>query len=213
MIHFMHVLGIWIGAFLTFAIYSFLYKDNPFYKIAEQIFVGLSAGYWFIYTIYNILIPNLYEPLANNFSENWLKIIPAILGIMMLFRLIRGTEWLSRYPISLMIGTTAGIGFVRYLKSDVINQVTATLLNPFTGNDFIDIIGRLLLVIGTITGLIYFYFSKPHKGAFGVAAKTGIYFLMVSFGAAFGYTAMARISLLIGRLQFILGDWLHIISP
>jgi hypothetical protein len=112
-----------------------------------------------------------------------------------------------------MIGTTAGIGFVRYLKSDVINQVTATMINPFIGGNWVEIAGRLLLVVGTITGLIYFYFSKPHKGALGFAARTGIYFLMVSFGAAFGYTAMARISLLIGRLQFLLGDWLHIISP
>ena len=213
MIHFWHILGIWMGAFVTFAIYSFLYKDNPFYKIAEQIFVGLSAGYWFIYTIFNILLPNLYDPLVKDFSQNWIKIIPAILGVMMLFRLIKGAEWFSRYPISLMIGTTAGIGFVRYLKSDVINQVTATMINPFIGGDWVVVSGRLLLVIGTITGLIYFYFSKPHKGALGVAARTGIYFLMVSFGAAFGYTAMARISLLIGRLQFLLGDWLHLISP
>jgi hypothetical protein len=62
-------------------------------------------------------------------------------------------------------------------------------------------------------GVIYFYFSKKHEGALGVSAKIGIYFLMVSFGAAFGYTAMARISLLIGRLQFLLGDWLGIIHP
>jgi hypothetical protein len=33
---------------------------------------------------------------------------------------------------------------------------------------------------------------------------------MVAFGAAFGYTVMARISLLIGRMQFLLGDWLHL---
>jgi len=64
MVHFWHILGIWMGAFVTFAIYSFLYKDNPFYKIAEQIFVGLSAGYWFIYTIFNILLPTLwYNPI------------------------------------------------------------------------------------------------------------------------------------------------------
>nr|HQV13224.1 hypothetical protein [Nitrospira sp.] len=31
-------------------------------------------------------------------------------------------------------------------------------------------------------------------------ARAGILFLMISFGAAFGYTVMARMSLLIGRL-------------
>ena len=47
---FMTVFGIWLGAFFTLSIFSFLYKDNPFYKLAEQIFVGLSAGYWLIYS-------------------------------------------------------------------------------------------------------------------------------------------------------------------
>jgi len=209
--HFFSVLGIWLGVYFTFAIFSFLYKDNPFYKVAEQIFVGLSAGYWLIYTIFNILIPNLFDPLRNDFSGNWIKLVPAILGIMMLMRLIQKTEWISRFPIALVIGTTSGIYFMRYLKSDVLNQLTATMINPFTGEDWISVIGRILLVAGTTTGVIYFYFSKKHEGIFGGVAKTGIYFLMVSFGAAFGFTAMARISLLIGRLQFLLGDWLHII--
>ena len=206
-------LGIWLGVFFTFSIFSFLYKDNPFYKVAEQIFVGLSAGYWFILTIYDTLIPNLFSPLSEHFTSSFLLIIPAILGVMMLLRLIPKLEWISRYPIALLIGTTAGISFLRYLKSDVINQLTATIMNPFVGNSWIEIVGQILLVIGTISGVIYFYFSKKHEGTLGVTAKIGIYFLMISFGAAFGYTVMGRVSLLIGRLQFLLGDWLHLIQP
>ncbi|MBN1948549.1 MAG: hypothetical protein JW784_02280 [Candidatus Cloacimonetes bacterium] len=213
MITFFTHLGVWLGALVTFAIFSFLYKDNPVYKIAEQLFVGLSAGYWFVYTIYFILLPNMYDPLVSNFTRNWYLLFPAILGIMMLLRLIPSIEWVSRFPIALVIGTTSGVFFVRYLKSDVLNQLTATMINPFNGGSWVVVIGQILLVVGTITGLIYFYFSKKHEGALGTAARIGIYFLMVSFGAAFGYTAMARISLLIGRLQFLLGDWLGIISP
>lgn len=213
MIQFFETFGIWLGAFFTFAIFSFLYKDNPVYKIAEQVFVGLSAGYWFVYTIFSIIIPNLYNPITQNFSENWIKIMPAILGVMMLMRLIPKTSWISRFPISLVIGTTSGVLLLRYLKSDVINQMTATMINPFIGVSWVEIIGKLMLVIGTLTGVVYFYFSKKHEGAFGSTARIGIYFLMISFGAAFGYTAMARISLLIGRLQFLLGDWLNIIGP
>lgn len=212
MLEFFTVLGTWIGALFTFAIFSFLYKDNPAYKVAEQIFVGLSAGYWFIYTIFNVLRPNLWDPIKTDFANNAILIIPTILGIMMLLRLFQKVEWVSRYPIALLIATTAGISFLRFLKSDVLGQLTATMINPFAGDNWVIIVGQILLVVGTITGVIYFYFSKKHTGAFGVSAKIGIYFLMVSFGAAFGYTAMARISLLIGRLQFLLGDWLHLIK-
>jgi len=209
----MQRIGVWIGAFLTFAIFSFLYKDNPFYKVAEQIFIGISAGYWFIYTIYNILIPNLFLKLSTNFTGNRLLLIPALLGILMLCRLVPKIDWVSKYSISFVVGITAGISFVRYLRSNVINQLTATIMNPFTAPTLADTIGQIILIVGTITGVIYFYFSKKHEGAFGVSAKVGIFFLMISFGAAFGYTVMARISLLIGRLQFLLGNWLGIIHP
>jgi hypothetical protein len=58
-----------------------------------------------------------------------------------------------------------------------------------------------------VTGLIYFYFSKEHRGAFGQTARIGIYFLMVTFGASFGYTVMSRMSLLIGRIDFLITEW------
>lgn len=212
MISFMTIFGVWMGVVLTFAIFSFLYKDNPLYKVAEQIFVGLSAGYWFVYTIYFIMIPNLYSKLTEDFTGNTLLIIPAILGIMMLIRIIPKFEWLSRYPISLLMGTTAGLSFMLFIKSDLIQQLVATMINPFAADNPAQVFGEILMIVGTVTGLAYFYFSKKHEGVFGVTAKVGIYFLMVSFGAAFGYTVMARVSLLIGRIQFLLGDWLHLIN-
>ena len=71
----------------------------------------------------------------------------------------------------------------------------------------LETVNNVLLVVGVICGLVYFFFSKEHTGVFGAASRIGIWFLMVAFGAAFGYTVMARISLLIGRLGF-LGQWL-----
>jgi hypothetical protein len=208
----MKVLGIWLGAYFTLSIFSFLYKDNPFYKLAEQIFVGLSAGYWLIYTIYNILVPNLFNQLFTDFSHQWLLLIPFALGIMMLLRIIPSLQWLSRYPIPIMVGTTAAIFMLLDFKSDFLSQIAATMINPFSFSSPVDVVGSILLIIGTLCGVFFFYFSKKQEGIFAVPSKIGIWFLMVSFGASFGYTVMARISLLIGRLDFLLRDWLHIIK-
>jgi hypothetical protein len=65
-----------------------------------------------------------------------------------------------------------------------------------------------VLVVGVVCTLVFFFFSTEHKGPVGGAAKLGIWYLMVSFGAAYGFTVMSRISLLIGRFQFLLGKWL-----
>jgi hypothetical protein len=66
------------------------------------------------------------------------------------------------------------------------------------------------MVAGVVSTLLYFYFSKPHTGVLGGVATLGIWFIMISFGAHFGYTVMARVSLLIGRVQFLVIDWLHL---
>ena len=69
----------------------------------------------------------------------------------------------------------------------------------------------IFIFVGTVTGLVYFFFSVEHKRAAGGAARIGIFFLMVTFGASFGYTVMSRMSLLIGRMDFLFGDWLGLL--
>jgi hypothetical protein len=69
-----------------------------------------------------------------------------------------------------------------------------------------------IIFLGVFCGLIYFYFSKEHKGAFGFASRIGVWILMITFGASFGYTVMGRISLLVGRLTFLFHDWLGLIN-
>ena len=98
-------------------------------------------------------------------------------------------------------------------------QVASTLMplfstrfdQPLFSASTYDIIGNLVIAGGTFTGLVYFFFSREHKGAFGGAAKIGIWTIMITFGASFGYTVMSRMSLLIGRMEFIFGDWLRLI--
>jgi hypothetical protein len=194
--------GVWIAALLTLCIFSFLYKDNPFYKFAEHLFIGISAGYWLCRYYRNIFLPNLYTPLFE--QGELLYIVPFILGIMMLMRLAPKTAWISRWPLAVIVGTTSGYFLVTYLQSNGLEQVIATLV-PLNS------LSNIVLVAGVLSGLVYFFFSKPHKGPLGAVAKVGIYFLMVAFGASFGYTVMARVSLLFGRVYFLLHEWLHVV--
>ena len=69
-------------------------------------------------------------------------------------------------------------------------------------------LSQLLVFIGTLCALIYFFFSKAHTGVFGGMAKFGIWILMIGFGASFGFTVMARISLFINRMQFLDQQWI-----
>lgn len=210
-----------IGALLTVFTFSFLYKDNPFYKFAEHLVVGVSAGYFVVLLIRTNLVPIISQKMfvADRGWEldQWWYIIPLILGVMMWARFSKKLSWISRYPLALYIGIASGLTIPLELKNRVVEQLQATVLKfkfDMSNPDFLGVpqgVWDIVVVIGVISCLIYFFFSKEHKGWFGGSAKVGIYTLMIAFGASFGYTVMARISLFIQRIQY-LRDWISAIS-
>jgi hypothetical protein len=201
--------GVWVGALLTLFIYSFLYKDNPFYKFAEHLFIGISAGYYASFVWHNSFIPNFWVPITQG---QWDYLIPLALGITMLFRFSDRLGWISRYGFAFVVGFGAGLNMVVYLQANVFRQIEGSispLITISNGNlNWIATITSIIMVVGVVSALVYFYFSTPHRGVVGGTARLGIWFLMVSFGASFGYTVMARISLLVGRMQFLIYDWI-----
>ncbi|MBI3077509.1 MAG: hypothetical protein HYY85_11105 [Deltaproteobacteria bacterium] len=148
------MLGAWLATGLTLFMYSFLYRDNPLFKLGEHLYVGVSIGYTIVRLHYDVMEKK-----------------PRISSSFILQQ-VQGT-----------LRPLAAVG------ADGVSVFTWQTLNT------------LLVLVGVVTGLFYFFFSVEHRGAIKVAARTGIYFLMVSFGAAFGYTVMARMSLLIGRFD------------
>jgi len=199
------IFQLWLGAFLTLALFSFMYKDNPVYRVAEHIFAGLTAGYQVGLIWDTIVIQQLWDPMLGG---QWWKFVPGVLGIMMFTRLSEKYSWLSRTPLAFVMGTTAGIYLISELHGRVLPQIQDTMLPLNGGNGFGATLLSIIVVTGVLSTLIYFYFSKEHKGALGVTAKVGIWFIMISFGAHFGYTVMGRVSLLIGRVQFLITDWI-----
>ena len=239
------IISAWLYVLMTLCIFSFLYKDNPFYKAAEHLFVGVSAGYVAVLSFWQQVQPNLFGRLwpsridvddgsiltsiwyaiyeifnfittgfgvlnRSIFPEGGIKgfeeiriiyMIPFILGIFMLLRLVPKLGWLARWAIAYIVGMAAGLRFYGFLNSNVLNQIKASAID-FT-SDWGTIINGLIVFIGTLTGLIYFFYSTEHKGVVGRLSRIGIYFLMIKFGAAFGFAVMGRISLLIGQFNYL----------
>ena len=211
-------IGTWLAAILTLAIYSFLYKDNPIYRIAESLLVGVSVGFLLVVTFETTLIPKAVDPMVASFSggsrflDFLFILIPVILGLLMFARFVPRFAWLSRVALALYIGFGAGASIPANMQSLILKQIEATIRPFLTINSIWSLLNSFVILLGLISTISYFFFSKAHAGKFGYVAKTGTYFLMIFFGATFGYTVMARISLLIGRITFLLKDWLHLLS-
>ncbi len=198
-------LQIWIIAFFTLSLFSFLYRDNPFYKLAEHIFAGLSAGYYVGLIWHSIILQQMINPMFDN--GKWYLVFPGLLGVLMFSRFFKKYHWISRISLAFVMGNTAGIFLLSELHGKVLPQMQSTMNSLVPGRGVGGYILGLIVVVGVLSTLLYFYFSREHKGLLGGTAKVGIWFIMVSFGAHFGYTVMARISLLIGRVQFLINDW------
>jgi len=198
------IVGVWCVVLLTLSIFSYLYGDNPFYKAAEHIFVGVSAGYVFTITFWDTIWPNLFGRLFPSYVEAGFKfdityITPLLLGIFMLFRLSKQYSWLSRISIAYIVGMMAGLKFYVFLNSNLLTQIKASSIN--LSGSYYSIVNEVIILVGVISGLIYFFFSKEHTGIVGKISRIGVYFLMIKFGASFGFAVMGRISLLIGRFE------------
>ncbi len=206
------LIGTWIGALLTLCILSFLYRDNPFFRFAEALFAGVSLGYYIGQTADQTIGPNLIRPLIDDFGGNWHLLFAALIGINLYNRYIPRIAWLARFSLAIYVGYYVGINMVQKLHGEVLPQSGSTMMNllartPDGALDVAGMLNGLVIFLGVLAVLIYFFFSVEHKGAVGGISRVGIWYLMMGFGAAFGYTVMGRISLLIGRMNFLVIDW------
>jgi hypothetical protein len=204
------IIGAWVATGLTLFIFSFLYKDNPLFKLAENLYVGVSVGYTIVKTYDTVIVHLIWKPIVEN--GEWALLIPVAIGLLMLTRYVPKAAWLSRYAFAFIVGVGSGLAIPRVISSYILKQIedtvrplmvmvpgegltfTWSLLNPASS------LNTIIILIGVSSVLFYFFFSVEHTGPGKAVARTGILFLMIAFGAAFGYTVMARMSLLIGRL-------------
>ena len=199
--------GAWLATGLSLCIYSFLYRDNPFFKLGEHIFVGASVGYLLVITYHEVMLKKLAVPLIE--QHEWRLALPLILGLLMLARFLPRLAWTSRLTFAFILGVSSGVAIPRLLSSFVLQQVQGTLkplvaVGPAGTSFGLAELNTVLILVGVVSVLVYFFFSVEHTGNVRRVARVGSCFLMISFGAAFGYTVMARMSLLIGRFDELL---------
>jgi hypothetical protein len=202
--------GAWVATGLTLFIFSFLYKDNPLFKLAEHLYVGVSVGYTIVKAYDTVIVHLIVKPIVE--QGEIALLIPVAIGLLMLTRYVPKAAWMSRYAFAFIVGLGAGLAIPRTISSFILKQIEDTVrpLLSMSGGDGLTVsmnvlnpasnINAVIILIGVSSVLFYFFFSIEHSGAGKMVARTGIVFLMIAFGAAFGYTVMARMSLLIGRL-------------
>lgn len=215
-------IGVWIAAVLTIMVYSYLLGDNPLYRVAEHLLVGSAIAYAVVVSLHSVMIPRLFARLSEG---HWLYMIPLILGVLLLCK--AKTSWADYGNVSLGVLLAVGVALAvaGALSGTIGPQVQDTIvsLNPtdYAERGMFGVIDSIVVVVGTIGALLFFQFSVSKRdslddGRRGSIVRTwarlGRLTIMVAFGVIFASVVISRVSLLVGRAQFLLGDWLHIVT-
>lgn len=204
------VIGTWLQAIFTIILISGVFQDNRAYRLTEHIYVGLFAGYNVVITWANYIQPSISIRLIG--EHKWSYIVPIILGLLIYTRYSRSVAWLSRYSIAFTMGISAGYILSKDFKPFLVDQMKATFTQLWGTGNWFTTVSNWLFMIGTICTLLYFVFTVEKRGVPGKVAAVGRWTMMIAFGAAFGNTVMGRVALFVGRMQFLLRDWLKIIT-
>jgi hypothetical protein len=196
-----------VPALLTLGIFSILYRENPLYRAIEHIGIGLAAGYALVTIIRTGLVPRIaavgHDPVGLLAA---LLVLPACVGIVRASR--RRNAW-GTLGVVAAASIAAGFALPGLVQNLIVDQMRATMvpigLSSDAGFD------SLVVAVGVLSTMAYFSFTREPHGIRGMLALTGFYTLMIAFGASFGYAAMSRFTLLIGRFLFLLRDWLHLV--
>ena len=191
------IAGMLAGGAITLMVYSYLYRENPFYRLAEVIFVGAAVGRQ-VAIAKNNIINFIITPIGKG---EIIYSIALVLGLMYLLFFIRRYRWLYRIPVALLIGSGIGVEFAGSMKVQIVNQMISVLKRGLiTGLDPVSAINNLLIIIGVVTTLMLFSFTKEHKGPLGIGARIGRMVLMLNLGYSFGRIVQMRVSVAISRL-------------
>ncbi len=214
------LIGIWVGAILTLFVFSYLLGDTPLFRIAQAVFVGVAVGYAATVAVYLVLIPLLIDPLAANPTRNWPLLFPFAGGMLLLTKVRAAWAPFGNISVAFLFGVGGALAIGGALSGALLPQLAATVVSFAPAQGIPTLFNNCLLVVGTLGALLSFRFvtnpERPLARWLDVIAsgwgRVGRWFVLIAFGAIFADTAVSRVSLLIGRVYFLLHDWLQLVK-
>jgi hypothetical protein len=214
-------IGVAIATVLTVMVFSYVFGDNVLFRIAQHILIGAAAAYAVVLATHNIIGERLVTPLRERFDEEAWLLAPLALGLLLFTKARADTGWLGNVTVAFMLGVGVALSVSGALMGTLLPQIESTslsLLSDGQGSElpWTTIVNNAIIVVGTLTALLSFQFSRggAHRlgGAFNnfISALGGIgrIFVWIAFGAIVASLTLSRVTLLVSRVQFILTDFI-----
>ena len=185
---------------LTLMVLSFLIRDNPLFRVATYLFVGVASGYAGAIAWHNVLKPALIDPVVARGPTALLDvtlIVPWVLILLLLAKLSPATSRLGSISTALLVGVGAGVVVGGAITGTLIPQSVAAMatlspaaVTPTTGETGLE---RTFSATG-----------EPQRAALvNAVAWVGRLFIAVTFGVMYAGVLMATLVILSERVQFL----------
>lgn len=211
------ILSALVGLILTLMIFSYLIGDNPLFRIAVYLFIGVSSGYAASVVWHYVLLPKLFSQLGD-INQLVLLIIPLILSFSLLAKLSPGISWVGNFAMAVLVGVGAAVAVGGALIGTLLPQAQAAM-DAFdlgsTGDGssvFLRLVEGTVMFLGTVLTLASFHFSAgrapdgtvKRSPVFESMAWVGRIFIAITFGVLFAGVYMAALTAMIERLSSII---------
>jgi len=198
----------------TLLVLSYLVGDNPLFRLAIYIFIGVSAGYTAAVAWHQVLWPKLFMPLIyGSMLERTLALVPLLLGMLLLMKLSPRTARLGNPTMAFMVGAGAAVAIGGAVLGTLFPQTQASInLFDLKAGGLVSerIFEGSIILVGTLTTLVYFHFSAKAtpSGPQGnrlvdILGGIGQVFIAITFGVLFAGVYAAAMTALVERLNFL----------
>ncbi|HUE99008.1 MAG TPA: hypothetical protein VMN99_07115 [Anaerolineales bacterium] len=204
-----------VGFVLTLMIFSYLIGDNPLFRIAVYLFVGVASGYAATVVWHYVLVPKLFQSLT---AFNPLAIIPLVFGVSLLAKLSPRISWIGNFAMAVLVGVGAAAAVGGALLGTLMPQVQAAMdvFDVLSAGSGLEVASRLLegviMLGGTVFTLASFHFSAG-RAADGTPKRNpviegiawvGRIFIAITLGVLFAGAYMAAMTAMIERLSSVI---------
>ena len=199
---------------LTIMVFSFIFGDNPLFRIATYFFIGVSSAYVFVLLVNQVIIPKLFLPFfSGDLNQRILQIVPLFLSVLLIFKLFKKTNQIGNISLAILVGSGAAIILTSAFTGTIVPML-GMITEPFSLNslNIQNFFSGFFLILGVISSLLYFQKSSiTGTNTFQSSPKImvitkyiGAIFIGLSLGSIFAGVVISSAIALIERINFVI---------
>ncbi len=195
---------------LTLMAWSIMYRENPYYRVAECLTIGVGAGYglwqsltraWDVY----------FVPIAT--KGQYINILPIALGFMLVAQVYPRVRYVSRIPLAFISGIGSAVAMKGAMYATILVPIKAVATPPAA--NMAAQINHVIAAIGTITTIMFFFFTIKPGRVLGPINRTGRIMMMVAFGSVCGSSILSNATFIYDRAAWFVNTeyaWIPLVG-